>query len=56
MTVKAFDRDGNEVSFTRTGMTARAICHECDHLDGETIMDLADHIYEDIGEDSGEEE
>ena len=56
VTVKAFDRDGNEVSFTRSGMTARAICHECDHLDGVTIMDLADHFYEDIEEDSGEEE
>ena len=56
VTVKAFDRDGNEVSFTRTGMTARAICHECDHLVGVTIMDLADHFYEDIEEDSGEEE
>ena len=34
VTVRAFDRTGKEVTYTRTGMTARAICHECDHLDG----------------------
>ncbi len=45
--MRAFDRDGNEFTFTRTGMTARAICHECDHLDGVTIMDLAEYFYED---------
>ena len=48
VTVRAFDRTGKEVTYTRTGMTARAICHECDHLDGITIMDLADHFYEDL--------
>ncbi|MCI6640262.1 MAG: peptide deformylase [Pygmaiobacter massiliensis] len=51
VTVKAQDRNGNEFTVTRTGMTARAICHECDHLDGVTIMDLADHFYEDEEKD-----
>lgn len=47
VTVKALDRNGNEFTATRSGMTARAICHECDHLDGITIMDLATDFYED---------
>ena len=55
VTVRAFDRNGKEVTFTRTGMTARAICHECDHLDGITIMDLADHFYEDLEQEDEEE-
>lgn len=60
VTVRAFDRDGNEFTATRTGMTARAICHECDHLDGVTIMELAEYFYEDqepeedAEEDAGE--
>lgn len=60
VTVRAFDRDGNEFTATRTGMTARAICHECDHLDGVTIMELAEYFYEDqepeedTEEDAGE--
>ena len=57
VTVRAFDRDGNEFTATRTGMTARAICHECDHLDGVTIMDLAEYFYEDQEpEEDGEED
>ena len=59
VTVRAFDRDGNEFTLTRTGMTARAICHERDHLDGVTIMDLAEYFYEDQehgAEDEGDAE
>lgn len=55
VTVTAFDRTGSEFTVTRTGMTARAICHECNHLDGITIMDLATHFYEDEDEDEDEE-
>ncbi len=32
--VRAFDREGNEVMVTGTGLLARALCHEIDHLDG----------------------
>ncbi len=32
--VKALDRDFNEYVLEGTELLARAICHECDHLDG----------------------
>ncbi len=32
--VKALDREGHEVVVTGTGLLARALCHEIDHLDG----------------------
>ncbi|MEE1351020.1 MAG: peptide deformylase [Clostridia bacterium] len=31
---KAFDRNGNEFIVEGEALLARAICHECDHLDG----------------------
>ncbi len=31
---KAFDRNGNEFELEGEELLARAICHECDHLDG----------------------
>jgi peptide deformylase len=42
--VRARDRDGNEFEFTGTGMTARAICHETDHLKGVMFTDLAERF------------
>lgn len=32
--VKAFDRNGKEFELEGEELLARAICHECDHLDG----------------------
>ncbi len=32
--VKAYDQDMKEYTLEGTEMLARAICHECDHLDG----------------------
>ena len=34
VTVTAFDREGREIVITGTGLLARALCHEIDHLDG----------------------
>lgn len=34
VTVTAFDREGREITITGTGLLARALCHEIDHLDG----------------------
>ena len=34
VTVTAFDREGREITVTGTGLLARALCHEIDHLDG----------------------
>lgn len=32
--VKALNREGKEFELEATGLLARAVCHECDHLDG----------------------
>ena len=45
---KAQDRDGNWFEIEAEDILARAICHECDHLDGVTIMDHAKVFYEDL--------
>lgn len=39
VTVKAFDRNGNEFELKGTDLLARAICHEVDHLDGILFID-----------------
>ena len=44
VTVRAFDRFGKEFTVTGTGLTARAFCHEIDHLDGHLFTEFADHI------------
>ncbi len=41
VTVKAQDRNGNEFTLKGTGLLARAICHEVDHLDGVLFVDKA---------------
>ena len=48
---RAFDRYGNPFEIEAEGMLARCICHESNHLDGITIMDLATHFYEDDEEE-----
>ncbi len=42
VTVRAFDRYGFEFTLTGEDLLARAIQHECDHLDGILFMDKAD--------------
>lgn len=39
VTVRAFDENMKEFSLTGTELLARAICHECDHLDGIVYVD-----------------
>lgn len=39
--VCATDRDGNEFVLSGEGLTARCICHECDHLDGHIYTEIA---------------
>lgn len=39
VTIKAFDRNGNEFTKTADGIVARAFCHETDHLDGILFID-----------------
>ena len=40
VTVRALDRNGEEFDLSGTGLLARAICHECDHLDGKLYTDI----------------
>ena len=55
VTVRAQDRNGNWFEYTGTGLTARCICHELDHLDGHLYVEkvegaLHDVTYEDTQE------
>ena len=40
VTVRAMDRYGKEYELRGTDLLARAICHECDHLDGKLYTDV----------------
>ena len=40
VTVRATDRHGKEYELNGTDLLARAICHECDHLDGKLYIDV----------------
>ena len=42
--VRAQDRDGNSFEVEGWGLTARAFCHEIDHLDGHLFLEKSDHI------------
>lgn len=44
VTVKATDRNGHEFTVSGEGLTARAFCHEIDHLDGKLFIDDAVRI------------
>lgn len=40
VTVRATNRHGEEFEVTGSDLLARAICHECDHLDGKLYIDV----------------
>jgi len=40
VTVRATNRNGETYDLTGEGLLARAICHECDHLDGKLYTDV----------------
>ena len=42
VTVQAQDRDGQIFTVSGSGLTARAFCHEIDHLDGILFIDHAE--------------
>ena len=59
--VKAFDIDMQPFELEGEGLLARAICHECDHLDGVVYTskvegELHDTVYADAEEEEAEEE
>ena len=39
VTVRALNRHGEEFDLSGSDLLARAICHECDHLDGKLFVD-----------------
>ena len=41
VTVRALNREGKEFTVHGSGLTARAFCHELDHLDGVLFVDHA---------------
>ena len=47
--VRAQDRDGNWFEAEREGLTARAFCHEIEHLDGHLFVEHVDHFLTDEG-------
>ena len=40
VTVRALNRDGEEVEYRGSDLLARAFCHELDHLDGKLFTDV----------------
>ena len=40
VTVRAMNRNGEEYELSGSDLLARAICHECDHLDGKLYIDV----------------
>ena len=44
VTVRALDRNGNEIELRGSGLLARAFCHELDHLDGKLYIDIAEDV------------
>ena len=56
VTVRAQDRNGEFFEYTGKGINARCLCHESNHLDGVTIMDLAEYFYEDTDDEENDGE
>lgn len=54
--VKAFDENMQEFELEGEGLLARAICHECEHLEGELYVDKVSGELKDVSEleDEGE--
>ncbi len=47
VTVEGYDRYGKQYTLTGTGLLARAICHEVDHLNGQLFTDIAVRMLDD---------
>ncbi len=46
VTVRAMNREGKTFDVTGSGLLAKAICHELDHLDGKLYIDCAIEMLE----------
>ncbi len=56
VTVRAMDRNGNVFEVTGTDLSARAFCHELDHLDGVLYIDHAKMLTQEELDELYEEE
>ena len=54
VTVRFTGEDGNTYDLEGTELLARAICHECDHLDGKLYVDLVEGELYDV--ETGDDE
>ena len=55
VTVKAWNQNMEEITVTGEGLLARAICHECDHLEGIMYVEHVEGEIHDVEYDSEEE-
>lgn len=55
VTAHFMDEDGEMYEVEGTELLARAICHECDHLDGKLYIDLVEGELHDVVYDDEEE-
>lgn len=53
--VRGKDRHGKDVEYTGEGLFARAIMHECDHLDGKVYLRLVTEPPEGYNDDKDED-
>ena len=54
LTLKAFDRNMQPYEVKAEGLLARAICHECEHMDGKLYIDKVEGPVHTEGEDEEE--
>ncbi len=56
VTLKAYDRTLNPYELKCEGLLARAVCHECDHMDGKMYLDIVEGDLHDNDEEEEDEE
>lgn len=56
VTVQYMDEDGEYYELDGTELLARAICHECEHLDGRLYVDLVEGGLHDVTDEADGEE
>ncbi len=56
VTVRYMDENEEYYELDGTELLARAICHECEHLDGKLYLDLVEGELRDVTEEEDEEE
>ncbi|MBE5927452.1 MAG: peptide deformylase [Lachnospiraceae bacterium] len=53
--VEAYDEEMNKFEIEGTELLARAICHECDHLDGHLYVELVEDGLHDVNYEEDDE-